>query len=57
MKIISINKEHYPDISKIYQEGIDTGISTFETTVPSWESWNESKLLHSRIIAVQGILY
>ncbi|WP_336686988.1 N-acetyltransferase family protein [Chryseobacterium bernardetii] len=54
MKIISINKEHYPDISKIYQEGIDTGISTFETNVPSWESWNESKLLHSRIIAVQG---
>ncbi|WP_336960017.1 N-acetyltransferase family protein [Chryseobacterium contaminans] len=53
MKIISIDKEHYPEISKIYQQGIETGVATFETSVPSWESWSESKLSHSRMIAVQ----
>ncbi|BAP30880.1 N-acetyltransferase [Chryseobacterium sp. StRB126] len=54
MKIISIDREHYPAISNIYQQGIDTGIATFETSVPSWEIWNETKLPHSRLIAVQA---
>ncbi|MBP2616223.1 GNAT family N-acetyltransferase [Chryseobacterium jejuense] len=53
MKIISIDRDHYPDISNIYKQGIDTGIATFEISVPSWEVWNESKLPHSRLIAVQ----
>ena len=52
MEIISINKHHYPDIANIYKQGIETGIATFETSVPTWETWNESKLLHSRFVAV-----
>ncbi|CAA7386587.1 GNAT family N-acetyltransferase [Chryseobacterium fistulae] len=52
MEIISINKNHYPDIANIYKQGIDTGIATFETSVSTWESWNESKLLHSRFVGV-----
>lgn len=53
MKVILIDKDHYPAISNIYQQGIDTGIATFETSVPSWEIWNENKLPHSRFIVVQ----
>ncbi len=29
-------------ISKIYAEGLDTGIASFETGVPSWKVWNEA---------------
>ncbi|WP_419870816.1 GNAT family N-acetyltransferase [Chryseobacterium sp. CT-SW4] len=54
MEIVSINKNHYDDIAHIYQQGINTGMATFETSVPSWEIWNESKLPHSRLICVEG---
>lgn len=54
MEVISINKNHYPDIAEIYRQGIDTGMATFETSVPSWESWNENKLEHSRLIAFEN---
>ncbi|MGL6126981.1 GNAT family N-acetyltransferase [Chryseobacterium artocarpi] len=54
MEIISITKHHYQDIANIYKQGIETGIATFETTVPTWETWNEIKLLHSRFVAVDN---
>jgi len=54
MEVISINKNHYPDIAEIYRQGIETGMATFETSVPSWESWNENKLKHSRLIAFEN---
>ena len=53
MKLIPITKEHFPAIAEIYQQGIDTGFATFETSVPSWETWNESKLPHSRFLAME----
>ncbi len=28
-------------VSRIYQEGLDTGIATFETQVPTYEVWDE----------------
>lgn len=54
MEIVAINQSHYPEISAIYKQGIDTGNATFEESVPSWENWNESKLLHSRLVAVEN---
>lgn len=38
-------------VSKIYQEGIATGIATFETEVPTWEIWDEKHIEHCRIVA------
>ncbi|WP_292008674.1 GNAT family N-acetyltransferase [Chryseobacterium sp.] len=54
MEIITIDRKHFPQIAKIYQEGIDTGNATFETTVPSWEIWNKSKLSYCRLIVVEN---
>lgn len=31
----------WPAVRGIYQQGIDTGIATFETEVPSWEYWDK----------------
>lgn len=52
MEITAIVKEHYPNISRIYKEGIETGHATFETTIPEWEDWDKSKLKHSRLAAI-----
>ena len=52
--IIEINPmdpNHWPDVDRIYREGIATGQATFETTSPSWEKWNTAHLEHSRWVA------
>lgn len=49
LSIIPIDIDNYSEISRIYQEGIDTGMSTFETLVPSWQRWNDSHLPFGRI--------
>jgi phosphinothricin acetyltransferase len=30
----------WPEVARIYAEGIATGVASFETDVPSWESWD-----------------
>jgi phosphinothricin acetyltransferase len=35
----------------IYQEGIETGMATFETAVPTWEKWDAGHLAGSRFVA------
>jgi L-amino acid N-acyltransferase YncA len=49
MRLAEINESDYPAIAEIYREGIATGNATFETDVPSWQQWNDTHLLHSRI--------
>ncbi|WP_109435865.1 GNAT family N-acetyltransferase [Aquimarina sp. AU119] len=39
-------------ISEIYKEGIDTGIATFETQLPTWEQWDASHFTSCRIKAM-----
>jgi L-amino acid N-acyltransferase YncA len=39
------------DVSRIYREGIATGLATFEVDAPSWEEWNAARLPHSRLVA------
>ncbi|MHA7055785.1 N-acetyltransferase family protein [Aquimarina sp. M1] len=51
-KIKPFNQSDWSDISRIYKEGIDTGIATFETTVPVWEQWNRSHIKSCRLKAV-----
>lgn len=39
-------------VSKIYNEGISTGLATFETSVPSYESWDNAHIEECRLVAV-----
>jgi phosphinothricin acetyltransferase len=41
----------WPAVAAIYAEGIGTGDATFETEVPTWETWNESRDPRCRIVA------
>lgn len=49
MEWIPISEETYPQVAKIYAEGLETKIATFETTVPDWEYWNASHHQFARI--------
>ncbi|MEZ4874965.1 MAG: GNAT family N-acetyltransferase [Flavobacteriaceae bacterium] len=53
MEIVPLQKEHYPEVAKIYQEGLNTGVATFETQVPTWEVWNERFLQHGRFVVLE----
>jgi len=41
----------WPEVSRIYADGIATGNATFETEVPSWEAWDAAHLAEHRFVA------
>ena len=57
MNLVEISEENYPEVARIYGEGLQTGTATFETTIPSWEKWNDGHLPFGRIIAVEDNNY
>jgi phosphinothricin acetyltransferase len=48
-----LRPEHWPDVARIYAEGIGTGNATFETEVPSWEHWDRTHLAEHRFAALR----
>jgi phosphinothricin acetyltransferase len=44
-------KEDWESVAAIYQEGIDTEIATFQTSVPTYESWDQSHIQSCRLVA------
>src|SRR5689334_15172256 len=48
-----LRPEHWPDVARIYAEGIATGNATFETDVPSWERWDLGHLPAHRLVALR----
>lgn len=49
--IEDLGPEHWPEVGRIYADGIATGDATFETEVPSWERWDRSHLAEHRFVA------
>jgi phosphinothricin acetyltransferase len=41
----------WPEVARIFEEGIRTGNATFETQVPSWEEWDAAHLPEHRLVA------
>ena len=41
----------WPAVARIYAEGIETGVATFETVVPSWDEWDGAHLASPRLVA------
>ena len=50
-RIEAMTPEDWPAVRAIYEEGMATGLGTFETEAPSWEAWNAARLPHSRLVA------
>jgi len=41
-------------IKTIFEEGIETGLATFETKAPDWKTWNSDHLSECRLLAHEG---
>ncbi len=54
MKIIAITQSNYHQVAAIYQEGLDTGLASFERSAPSWDSWDSGHIHHSRIAVIEA---
>ena len=53
-EINELREQHWQQVRAIYAEGLATGLATFETNVPSWESWDAGHLSCCRLIAQEG---
>ncbi|WP_303316893.1 GNAT family N-acetyltransferase [Flavivirga abyssicola] len=47
-----LTKSDWNSVSKIYKEGINTGIATFETEVPNWQQWDAKYVSVCRFVAL-----
>lgn len=51
MKIMIMNPSHWPDVKRIYQEGINTGNATFEEAPPdTWQDWNNKFIANLSLV-------
>ncbi len=41
----------WPSVCRVYEEGIATGIATFERAAPNWEAWDRDHLKSCRLVA------
>jgi L-amino acid N-acyltransferase YncA len=53
-KLRELLPSDWPEVAAIYEEGILGGNATFETSVPSWETWDAGRLAGHRLVATLG---
>jgi phosphinothricin acetyltransferase len=53
MELRGLRSDDWPEVARIYEEGIRTGNATFETEMPSWEAWDAAHLPGHRFVAEQ----
>jgi L-amino acid N-acyltransferase YncA len=54
LEIGAMEPTDWPDVRRIYEEGIATGRATFETQAPEWEAWDASHRRECRFVARRG---
>lgn len=47
-------KKDWPEVAKIFKQGIDTGLARFEGVVPPYEEWDGDHLKCCRFVALNG---
>lgn len=50
--VATFEADHWPAAERIYLDGIATGVATFETTAPSWKTWDSEHLDDLRVVAL-----
>jgi L-amino acid N-acyltransferase YncA len=53
IELRDLRPSDWPEVSRIYAEGIATRNATFETEVPSWEGWDSAHLQEHRHVALE----
>lgn len=52
----TLQATHWPEVKRIYEEGIATGHATFELEAPTWEFWNTEHIGLPRLVAINNNL-
>ena len=42
---------HWEEVRRIYGEGLETGLATFESELPEWVHWDQEHLPFARLVA------
>lgn len=50
--IEAMTPAHWDGVRRVYLEGIATGLATFETEAPPWESWDRAHRADCRLVAL-----
>jgi L-amino acid N-acyltransferase YncA len=50
VELRDLRPDDWPEVARIFGEGIRTGNATFETEVPSWEDWDGTHLSAPRLV-------
>lgn len=53
IKIRTMLKADWESVSRIYQQGMDTHIATFQTDCPAFEEWDKSHLQECRLVITE----
>lgn len=51
LSIRSMSANDWPEIRRIYAQGIATGIATFQPDVPDYDAWDRGHLAQCRLVA------
>jgi phosphinothricin acetyltransferase len=51
MVVRPLEPSDWPEVARIYAEGLATGVATFETEVPTWGTWDAAHLPAPRLVA------
>jgi len=51
-RIAPMTRDHWPEVERIYREGLLTGDASFEMSPPSWEEFDGSHLCDHRVVAI-----
>jgi L-amino acid N-acyltransferase YncA len=54
VEIAAMEPTDWPEVRRIYEEGIATGRATFETQAPEWDAWDASHRRECRFVARRG---
>ena len=54
MNITGLTEQHYPAVKRIYEQGLATGSSTFQTSAPDWAEWDSSHLITCRLVGLEN---
>lgn len=46
-----MSEDDWPEVQRIYAEGIATGMATFQTDIPGYEAWDRGHLAPCRLVA------
>jgi L-amino acid N-acyltransferase YncA len=53
-RVEEMTQEDWEEVSKIYLEGINTGVATFQAEIPVWEDWNKRHINSCRLVTRLG---